>query len=254
LINKELIMNKKIRTILQRELQRENGYLLPLRLFIGLGWTRAGLEKLMDTGWHSGSSLTAFFTGQLDSGMIYFPFYEWLATDLFMPHAQLLSWIVIVGQLLAGLAIGMGLFTNPALLGGLFMNLNFLFIGRVNPSAFYIVIQVTLLSANAGMVLGLDALAVRRMAIKRVQNRQLFLLLAIGLWVIALLVMPYIRDYSPHSVGDPAMLLFIMFILGGLSSVITFIRLSPPYTIQAGTPASSAKVRFQHQLSDVKTK
>jgi thiosulfate dehydrogenase [quinone] large subunit len=185
-------MNRQIRDLLHHELQRENAYMLPLRLFIGLGWTRAGLEKLIDAEWHSGVSLIAFFTGQIDDRMIYFPFYERLVNNLFMPHAQLLSWIIIVGELLAGLAIGLGLLTKPALLGGLFMNVNFLLVGRVNPSAFYIVIQVALLSANAGTVSGLDALAVRRRPFKRLQNRQAFLLLAIGLWVIAMLDIPYI--------------------------------------------------------------
>ena len=95
-------MNLPIRDFLQHELQRENAYMLPLRLFIGLGWTRAGLEKLIDVEWHSGASLTTFFNGQIDDRMIYFPFYERLVNDLFMPHVQLMSWIIIIGELLAG--------------------------------------------------------------------------------------------------------------------------------------------------------
>jgi thiosulfate dehydrogenase [quinone] large subunit len=233
-------MNLPIRDLLQHELQRENAYMLPLRLFIGLGWTRAGLEKLIDVEWHSGASLTAFFTDQIDNRMIYFPFYERLVNDLFMPHAQLMSWIIIIGELLAGLAIGLGLLTKPALLGGLFMNVNFLLVGRVNPSAFYIVIQVALLSANAGMVLGLDALAARRKPFRRPQNRQAFLLLAIGLWVIAVLDIPSIRDFSPHSVTDPAMLLFILSILSGLSSFFTFMRLPTPDAVRVESNASPA--------------
>jgi thiosulfate dehydrogenase [quinone] large subunit len=232
-------MDLQIRDFLQHELQRENAYMLPLRLFIGLGWTRAGLEKLIDVEWHSGASLTAFFTGQIDDRMIYFPFYERLVNHLFMPHVQLLSWIIIVGELLAGLAIGLGLLTKPALLGGLFMNMNFLLVGRVNPSAFYIIIQVALLSANAGAVLGLDALAARRRPFRHSQNRQAFLLLAISLWVIAVLDVPYIRDFSPHSVTDPAMLLFILSILSGLSSFITFMRLPTSEAVRAERNASS---------------
>ena len=70
----------------------------------------------------------------------------------------------MIGQLLTGIAIGLGLFTNLALLGGLFMNLNFLLIGRVNPSAFYIVIQTVLFVGDAGMILGLDVLLASRIA------------------------------------------------------------------------------------------
>jgi len=247
--NGGLNMNKQFQNILQSELQRENAYLLPLRLFIGLGWTRAGLEKLIDPAWHSGASLTTFFITQIESGMIYFPAYKWLVTNLFMPHVQLLSWIIIAGQLLAGFAIGLGLFTNPALLGGLFMNLNFLLIGRVNPSAFYIVIQIVLLSANAGMVLGLDALLVRRIPSRQPRNQRAFLLLATGLWLIALLVIPSIRDYSSHSVDDPAMLLFIVLVFGGLSSLITFIRLASRCATKPEPTPLPARGQFKGQTN-----
>ena len=37
---------------------REDGAsLVPLRLFVGLGWLRAGAEKVVDPGWRDGSSL-----------------------------------------------------------------------------------------------------------------------------------------------------------------------------------------------------
>ncbi len=222
----------------QRELQHEGAYLLPLRLFIGLGWMRASLEKMIEPEWHTGEALLRFFEGQIASGDIYFPFYQSLVTDFFAPNALPLSWIIIVGQFLAGAAISAGIFTNLALLGGLFMNLNFILVGRVNPSAFYIVIQTGLFIANTGAVLGADTIVSRYVPSMFIaaqpqferadhsKDRWYFLALAIISWAISVMVIPYIRDYSPHSVDDPAMLMLILFALGGISLFIIFIRLS----------------------------
>ncbi len=69
---------------------------------------------------------------------------------------------MVIGQLLVGAAILLGLFTNAALLGGLFMNLNFILAGAPNPSAFYFVIQVALFIGGTGAIIGLDQLLGRR--------------------------------------------------------------------------------------------
>lgn len=231
----EQIMNPMRRSV-NSQLRQEGAILLPLRLFIGLGWTRAALEKLLEPAWHNGTALLQFLTEQANADAIYFPFYQVWVVELFVPHVQFLSCVIMIGQLLAGIAIGIGLFTNLALLGGLFMNLNFVLIGRVNPSAFYIVIQTALFAGNAGTILGLDTLVPRlipmngKTAVKPSRHstptskRWGYLLLTGFSWLITLLVIPYIRDYSPHSVDDPAMLLFILSALGGLSAFILFAR------------------------------
>ncbi len=86
-----------------------------------------------------------------------FPFYHALVTDVFLPNAALLGWGVMLGELLAGVAILVGMFSNAALLGGLFMNLNFVLAGVPNPSAFYIIIQLTLFTGGVGAIVGMDA-------------------------------------------------------------------------------------------------
>lgn len=125
-----------------KELHEEGAYLLPLRLFMGIGWMRAMIEKLMEPGWYDGSALRAFLEAQLSAGHIQFPLYETLIQTVFLPNVYTLSWIIIIGQGLVGIGIFTGTFTNLALLGGLFMNFNFILIGRVAPSAFYVVIQI----------------------------------------------------------------------------------------------------------------
>ncbi len=217
---------------LEAELLLSNALLLPMRLFIGLGWLRAGVEKVMDPLWGSGDTLLGFFQAQLGAGRVYFPFYETLMTQVFAPQALALSWIVAVGELLAGIAIMAGVLTNLALLGGLFMNLNFVLAGVVNPSAFYILIQGTLLAANAGRTLGADRVLAGYLR-SRVPGTPwgsgpgqaaLPLLGGLACTGAATLVVPYIRDFGPHSIEDPAMLLFILSMLGAMLAGIQFVR------------------------------
>lgn len=241
IIDKPASSGAQLWSYLETELHKGNALLLPLRLFIGLGWLRAGVEKIIDPLWRSGDKLTTFFQAQLGADAVYFPFYETLVNQIFAPNPLLLSWIVMLGELLAGIAILTGTLTTWALLGGLFMNLNFVLAGVVNPSAFYMVIQGTLLSANAGATLGGDTLLARyghrflstRSASTRSEPANSgkstlgewpLLLSGIVCTTAATLVVPYIRDFGPHSIEDPAMLLFILLMLGAMLTGIQFIR------------------------------
>lgn len=208
---------------IQADLHSEGSILLPVRVFIGLGWLRAGVEKLLDPGWLDGMSLTTFLTDQVNSGQVVFPVYERLITSMFLAHAPLLSWIVLIGQLLVGLSIMLGCCTRVALIGGLFMNLNFVLAGVPNPSAFYLVIQIALLLANTGGILSVDAWLgqSRRLAwltarparpqnpaSRRVWTSLLIMALCAGSAGIAA---AFISDFSPAgSVHDPAMILTIL--------------------------------------------
>ena len=225
-----------VKDYLVRELQKDSAYLFPLRLFIGVGWIRASLEKFIEAGWHDGSSLMAFFDQQITGNRVAFPFYRALIQDLFAPHALALSWMIMIGQLLVGMCILVGLLTNFALLCGLFMNFNFIFAGEVTPSAFYIVIQMALFISNAGAIIGTDQFLSRKIAFcvliaqpdsnRRTLwvERATFLTIAILSLGAAFYAIPYIRDYSPHSVDDPAMILLVLSIIIGLSALITWMR------------------------------
>ncbi|MEM7129355.1 MAG: DoxX family protein [Chloroflexota bacterium] len=245
-IDKSASYGTQLWTYLETELHKGNALLLPLRLFIGLGWLRAGVEKIIDPMWRSGDKLTTFFQTQLGADAVYFPFYEALITQFFALNPMSMSWIVMFGELLAGIAILTGTLTTWALLGGLFMNLNFVLAGVVNPSAFYIVIQGTLLSTNAGATLSGDSFLARygyrflstsstasnpkpayskpSYTRKNASGPWLLLLNGILCTAAATLVTPYIRDFGPHSIEDPAMLLFILLMLGAMLSGIQFIR------------------------------
>ena len=239
-VNAETIDDRVLRFI-KRELSKEGAYLLPLRLFIGMGWLRASAEKIVDPDWLGGTVLAAFLEEKLVGDHVVFPFYRALITDLFLPNASALSWIMMIGQLLVGAAILLGLFTNAAILGGLFMNLNFILAGAPNPSAFYFVIQVALFIGGTGAIIGLDALLGRRIRTPlfvakvgirswhyRSKERAL-LGLAVLSFGLAAYSLAHVQSYDPGlSVEDPAMILTVLFTLSSLQAFVSYLRQQPP--------------------------
>lgn len=200
--------------------------LVPVRAFIGIGWLRAFAEKITEPGWRDGSSLAMFLEHQVQTGIIAFPPYQTLLTGAFLENALVLGWIVMIGQLLTGAAILTGSLTTAALLGGIFMNLNFLLAGAPDPSAFYIVIQAVLLASGAGAILGVDA----RFAARGVRpSLALPIPATVALASLACGVAVYaaaqIRDWSPAgSVHDPAAVLAVLAFMTASWSAIAALR------------------------------
>ena len=201
--------------------RQEKSYLLPLRLFIGIGWLRVGLEPFLEPGWHDGSALAQFLDVHVAGGQSAFPFYTQLVQTVFGPASLPLGLTIMVCQLLVGSAILTGTFTNVALLGGMFMNLNFILIGEVDPSAFYVVIQVVLLLSNIGAVFGLDYFLGRKIrfgflvakppARHYSRTEKSFMGFVVGLSLTAAAaIFPSLTSFEPSSVHDPAMILFIL--------------------------------------------
>lgn len=229
-----------VRTVRQHvrlEVLKEGSYLVPVRVFIGVGWLRAFAEKAVEPGWRDGTRLSAFLARQLDAGMVVFSPYQMLVSDAFLTHAMLLGWVVMLGQLLAGVAILSGTLTSAALLGGIFMNLNFLLAGVPDPSTFYIVIQTVLLLAGAGAILGIDAWldapnrsflpgvrAVRRRSNQPIGHAKTLALVApaLGCAVYSAL---QIKDWTPGgSVHDPAAILTVLAIMAASWATIIALR------------------------------
>ncbi len=243
---------------LQGMARTDNAYLLPLRLFIGIGWLRAGLEKLFEPGWLDGTALASFLGDQLNAGQVFFPFYRGWIENSFIPGANGLSWIIIAGQLLVGMAILSGTLTNFALLWGLFMNINFILAGQVSPSAFYVVIQTILFLGDAGLVFGLDHFLRHkiplRLLVARAESsvswkwieRPVYLILSLLSLGAGMLAIPFIQDFSPHSVDDPAMIVLVLGVFAGLSSMISFLRLSDSDQVQASGAREITRPSQQH--------
>jgi len=191
---------------------------MPLRLFLAAGWLRAGAEKLIDPEWWSGAKLRTFLTAQHDAAL---PFFRPVMDGLIAPHAQFVAIVVVATQLLSGLAIAIGKPLRLALRWVFFMNVVFVLVGKVNPSAFYLVMEIVMLFAIADGVISVRPTSPswRTVALAGVSA------------ALAALVAPYIRTIEPSKViDDPAMMLtFIGFII----TVTMLLRLSahrPPRT------------------------
>ena len=81
-------IDDRILRFIKQELSKEGAYLLPLRLFIGMGWLRAFAEKVADPGWQDGTILAAFLQERLAGDHVVFPFYRALITDASEPRCS----------------------------------------------------------------------------------------------------------------------------------------------------------------------
>jgi hypothetical protein len=170
-------------------------------------------------------------------GKVVFPFYQDLIAHVFIPQAQGLGWIIMLGEGLIGLSLLAGAFTNFGLLNGIVLNLNLIMAGAIDPSAFYLIIQSVLFISNTGAILGVDMWLSTKIpfsllvAQPQFEHQYLwiekvsFLGLVFVSGAIASTAAFYVTDWSPSSVKDPAMVIVVLATFGALSSFITFLRL-----------------------------
>ncbi len=169
--------------------------LLPVRLFLAAGWLRAGAEKLIDDRWWSGANLRTFLSQQHDQAI---PFFRPVMDQAIAPAAPLVAFVVMITQLMCGLAIGTGRGMRLALRWAFLLNVVFILAGRVNPSAFYLVMEAVLLFAIADGAIGH----------RHSTPSQRTFVAAGASCLFALVFVPYIRTIQPAGViDDPAMML-----------------------------------------------
>ena len=183
--------------------------LLPLRIFLAAGWLRAAAEKLIDPQWWSGDKLRSYVTAQHQHAL---PFFQPVMDHLISPGAQAVAIVVVITQLACGLAIAIGKPLRLALQWTVLLNMVFIMSGSVNPSAFYLVMELVLLFAIADGTIGIHPTTPSRRTV----------VMAGFSAALALAVAPYIRTLDPSKViDDPAaMLVFI----GLVTSVTLMVR------------------------------
>jgi uncharacterized membrane protein YphA (DoxX/SURF4 family) len=181
--------------------------LLPLRLFLAAGWLRAGVEKLIEPHWWDGAQLRKFLTGQREDAL---PFFRPVMQHLIAPAAITVAIVVMVTQIACGLAIGLGARLRLALRWGCVLNVMFILAGRVNPSAFYLVMETALLFAVADGTIGMQPSPPSKRTV-----------VAAGVAAgMAALFVPFVRTIEPSKViEDPAMMLSFM----GVVLAVTFL-------------------------------
>ena len=172
--------------------------LLPVQLFLAVGWARAGIEKLIDPQWRDGRELLDFLAVQRPDML---PFFVWF-TDLLVPIAVTVAGVVMACQLAIAVCLVANRFVRPALWCGVVLNVLFMMAGRVNPSAFYLVMQLALLFALS-----------RSISMETAKRRAVFWLM------LAAFIVPFAHTLHPALViDDPALVLSF---LAGLAAVTT---------------------------------
>ena len=132
------------------------GVLAFIRVYIGYQWITAGWGKVT-----SGFDASGFIQGAIANAGGENPTVQaWWGACLEtfpLPNAGMFSFMVAWGEVLVGLALILGIFTNFAALMGLTMNFAFLFSGTVSTNAQMVVLTMFVLVAgfNAGRY-GLD--------------------------------------------------------------------------------------------------
>ncbi|WP_067622524.1 DoxX family protein [Alicyclobacillus acidiphilus] len=141
------------------KLLRENVYarciLTALRIWIGVEWVRASLEKIGSPAWtgaQAGTGVDGFLKGAIaQSTGPHATVQAWYATfvkDFALPHAKLFSYTVSFGELLVGIALVLGCLTTFAALMGIVMNMAYLLAGTSSTNPNMIVWQMILLIAG----------------------------------------------------------------------------------------------------------
>lgn len=238
---------RHLQALVLTELRKDRAYLVPLRLFIGLGWLRAAVEKVVDPAWYDGVALSSFLTQQLAWSQEAFPLYGALMERVLLPAATPIGLLVIVLQFAAGVAIVVGYRTGPALLVGLGLNVNFVLAGVPDPSAFYIVIQLVLFAGGAGRVLGLDGLRISSAdaaalttasSSRRVgDRRRLYAGVAVASVAFAAAVAPSVSSLSPATVvEDPAMILVVSGLFAAAVAALGALSVAPLRSTGGGRP------------------
>ncbi|MEO5724516.1 MAG: hypothetical protein ABIQ39_12330 [Ilumatobacteraceae bacterium] len=180
--------------------------LAPLRIFLAVGWLRAAAEKLVEPTWWNGSILRSFVAIQRHTAL---PFFRPLMTGVASPFAVVVAALVLATEIGVGVALIVGRRMRLALWTGTMLNVAFVLSGVVNPSAFYLVMEIVLLLGLTGGVISSAGRSRGRWATPVASG----VLLCTGLAMTA-----YIRTLQPATViADPAaMLSFLAIMMSGV--------------------------------------
>ncbi len=135
-----------------------------IRLYLGWQWLAAGFSKVTSSAWigsDAGTALTGFLNTALTKTSGAHPdvsgWYAWLIGNIGLPLATPISYLVVIAEVLVGIALVLGAFTVIASFFGAFMNFNYLLAGTVsiNPQMFFLQILLLFTWRYAGKI-GLD--------------------------------------------------------------------------------------------------
>jgi uncharacterized membrane protein YphA (DoxX/SURF4 family) len=183
--------------------------LLPVRLFLAAGWLRAAVEKLIDRQWWRGETVRTYLVTHHDAAL---PFARGAMDSALRPAAVTVAAVVVVAELACGVALAIGFRLRDALWVGIVLNIAFVATGQVNPSTFYLVMELGLLLALAGGAIGPHRTEVWK------PHRSAWA----ACFTTAVALAPFIRTLDPkHVIDDPAITLSFFALLSGIGIALT---------------------------------
>ncbi|MBI5975742.1 DoxX family membrane protein [Staphylococcus canis] len=132
--------------------------LLLLRLYLGFGWLKAGIMKMISGGFDAGGYLqNAVENPVMSEAGVQYPIYTWFLETIVLPMTPLINILVPLLEVIAGLFLILGLFTTVGAFIGLALNFMFLFAGTISVNPLYVLIGVLIFMGgfNSGKI-GLD--------------------------------------------------------------------------------------------------
>lgn len=225
----------KLRNEIRLRLQ-DPPWVLLIEVFIGIGWIRAAVEKIVDPLWWDGSELTGF----LDShAVLTLPWYQGFVDNVVAPNLLPISIFVVFAELFVGIALISDWKLPAALATGLFLNLNFVAAGSVEPSIFYLICQLALV-----LWILHDKNGVARRPLRVV---------AVTSLIVALFNVPFVWTLDPTwVVEDPAMALITVALLTAFAA-FAGLRQSPPSTETESPTEPDSEVEVDLTTSHVVT-
>lgn len=183
--------------------------LFPIRIFLAAGWLRAGAEKVIDRRWWSGERLNSFLHAQRAQAL---PPFRPVMQHVIAPASMSVALVVMVSQLACGVAIATGRHLRLALGWACVMNITFVLAGRVNPSAFYLIMEAAFLFALAHGIGSEPPLRLTKWSY----------LAAASSAAAGIAVAPFIRTLAPARViEDPAMMLSFLGVLTAATLLVS---------------------------------
>ncbi len=176
----------RLRRLVADRLTGQPVWLLVTQLFIGLGWGRAAVEKLISGDWWEGETLEEFLDLHAGDAI---GWWQPVLDLVVEPHLIVVSLVVLGAQLLVAASLLLDRARAVGLALGMGMNLAFVASGAVNPSAFYLLAQGAIV---------LWAIEARPAAVAA----RIWTLVSVVGTALAAAGLPWIRALSPHDVVD----------------------------------------------------
>lgn len=182
----------RIEKIFELRVLSHPGWVVVSELFVGFGWLRAAASKVGDEAWWSGDLVAGFLREHRGDTVGWYAGFG----DLLLSSTAVVAAVVILAEVVIGVSLVLARHVDKALAAAVFLNINFVLVGRTNPSIFYLLLEM-------GLLLWLVENSTRTpVSLKALRG------IAMVSLVLAALCLPWVRTLSPALVtDDPAAVL-----------------------------------------------